>query len=259
MGCSLASSLLLVATNAAGWVSALSVLVFGAPTMLILLAELARPVEWKESRLRAFRNLAFGARNGFVVGVLIFIPMFFVKLIQSPDGGPQISSFTLFITGLLAFVFCFFCDWIVSAFDFRLWMGDRSLGQVQTEDLFQSWEWEKTSQRWRRRGYFASSFWTLVPFFVRNKNDIHSIPALDWRTITFLIVVVIYGLSQGLQDWTLPLLAASIVFVGYTGTSFESLKRALGPYDATKLRELYEKRHTPMELSKPQDEIIQLG
>ena len=176
MGCSLASSLLLVATNAAGWVSALSVLVFGAPTMLILLAELARPVEWKESRLRAFRNLAFGARNGFVVGVLIFISMFFVKLILSPDGGPPISSFTLFITGLLAFAFSFFCDWIVSAFDFRLWMGDRSLDQVEIEDLFQSWEWEKTSQRWRRRGYFASSFWTLVPFFLRNKNDIRSIP-----------------------------------------------------------------------------------
>ena len=248
MGCSLASSLLLVATNAAGWVSALSVLVFAAPTMLILLAELARPVEWKESRLRAFRNLAFGARNGFVVGVLIFISMFFVKLfLSSPDGGPPISAFTLFTTLLLAFAFSFFCDWIVSAFDFRLWMGDRSLEQVEIEDLFQSWEWERTSQRWRRRGYFASSFWTLVPFFVRNKNDIHSIPPLDWRTITFLIVVVIYGLSQGLQDWTLPLLAASIVFVGYTGTSFESLKRALGPYDGTKLRELYEKRHTPME------------
>ena len=87
----------------------------------------------------------------------------------------------------------------------------------------------------------------VVPFFLQNKNDIRSIPPLDWRTITFLIVVVIYGLSQGLQDWTLPVLAASIVLVGYTGTSFESLKRALSPYDGTKLRELYEKRHTPME------------
>src|SRR5437660_12872307 len=93
MGCSLASSLLLVATNAAGCVSALYVLVFGAPTMLILLAELARPVEWKESSPRAFRNLAFGARNGFVVGVLIFTPMFFEKLILSADGGPSITSF----------------------------------------------------------------------------------------------------------------------------------------------------------------------
>src|SRR6266516_8091618 len=123
MGCSLASSLLLVATNAAGWVSALSVLVFAAPTMLILLAELARPVEWKEYRLRAFRNLAFGARNGFVLGVLIFNSMFFVKLVLSPDGGAPISSFTLFMTVLLAFAFSFFCDWIVSAFDFMLWLG----------------------------------------------------------------------------------------------------------------------------------------
>src|SRR5438552_18159883 len=156
MGCILASSLLLVTTNAAGWVSALSVLVFAAPTMFILLAELARPVEWKESRLRAFRNLAFGARNGFVVGVLIFISMFFVKLFLSPDGGPTISSFTLFTTSLLAFAFSSFCDWIVSAFDFSLWMCDRIQGQVQIEDLCRCWEWEKTSQRWRRRGYFAS-------------------------------------------------------------------------------------------------------
>src|SRR5207245_11503601 len=146
-GWRLVSSVLLCSTNGRGWVSALSVLVFGAPTMLILLAELARPVEWKESRLRAFRNLAFGARNGFVVGVLIFISMFFVKLILSADGGPPIFSFILFITGLLAFAFSFFCDWIASAFDFRLWMGDRSLDQVEIEDLFQAWWWAKPAKR----------------------------------------------------------------------------------------------------------------
>src|SRR5207253_8658125 len=170
MGCSLASSLLLVATNAAGWVSALSVLVFGAPTMLILLAELARPVEWKESRLRAFRNLAFGARNGFVVGVLIFISMFFVKLILSADGGPPISSFILFITGLLAFAFSFFCDWIASAFDFRLWMGDRSLDQVEIEDLFQSWEWEKTSDRKSTRLNSSHVAISYAVFCLKKKN-----------------------------------------------------------------------------------------
>jgi len=230
---------LVVVEDPPGWVGVLAMSLLTIPTLGLLLYELSRLVEKDDSSLRSFRDLVFGAGKGFGISGYILVLMFFVKLLFSRGQPlPIISMNTLFTLAILAFVLAFLCDTVGSAFDFRLWAGARRLEDLRIEDLFQTFEW---SGRWQRRSNFKDSFWRLVPFFIRDKKEVRSIPVLDWRTITFLALVIIFALFQGFQSWTQPFVAASIFLVCYVGAFFQSYKKALNPYDGTKLRELRKK------------------
>lgn len=240
VGCGATSGLSLVlVTDPPGWVGVLAVSLLTIPTFGLLLHRLSNLVEKDVSSLRNFRDLAFGARRGFGVAGYILVLMFFAKLFVSQGKPlPIISVYTLFTMAMLSFVLSILCDTVGSAFDFRLWVGDRRLEDLRVEDLFQKFEWDGG---WQRRRNFRDGFWRLIPFFIRDKKEVRSIPVLDWRTITFLTLIVVLAFFLGFQNWTQPLVAASIFLVGYVGASLQGFKKALDPYDGAKLRELHEK------------------
>jgi hypothetical protein len=172
-------------------------------------------------------QVALGIKSGFLAALYATLALTFA------DGfrfGFSDMTFVMLAMEFLLAGMLVLAAAMESVLEFRLWIGDRKIDELDLDDVSAVWIGSRTARR-----NFRSHFWTLVPFYIRGARNIGTIPTLSKENLSILVVLGLITLIPGSQPWGYLALSGVVSITILNMLCAYAYRAALAPYDGKKL------------------------
>ena len=189
---------------------------------------------------------ALGIKSGFLASVFATLALTFA------DGfrfGLTVITFVMFGMEFMFAGMLVLAAAMESVLEFRLWMGNRKIDELDLDELSTVWVGSRTARR-----NFRTHFWTLVPLYLRGTRNVGTIPILGRENISILIILVLVALIPGSQPWGNLVLAGAISTTMLNISCAYAYRASLAPYDGKKLKSIQQRLQNPT-TAKAQNEL----
>lgn len=133
--------------------------------------------------LQETAQIALGVRTGFLAALYATLAIAIGGIFLA---GFRDITYVLFGTEFLIGAELLLAGALESVLEFRLWLGGKGLDELKNADISTIWVNGRTPMR-----NFRDHFWALVPFYVRNRKNIGSIPPIERENGIILVLMVI--------------------------------------------------------------------